>query len=72
MRRNVKKLVLNKETVRNLDPRLSGVKGGYIYSTATNCDACGSDGCVDTYTCGTSCCPWNSGCSECYTCPLGC
>ncbi len=53
MRKTLKRLALNKETLRNLvDPRLSGIAGGYPLSTATNCNACGSDGCVDTFTCG--------------------
>ena len=66
MRKALKRLTLNRETLRNLvDPRLSGIVGGYPLSTATNCDACGSDGCVYTFTCGSSCCPGPTGCTTC-------
>jgi hypothetical protein len=66
MRKSLKRLTLNKETLRNLDSRLSNVVGGYPVSTATDCNACGSDGCSgDTISCGTSCCAMESGCWSC-------
>jgi hypothetical protein len=66
MRKSLKRLTLNKETLRNLEPRLSNAVGGYPVSTATDCDACGSGGCGgNTLSCGTSCCPMESGCWSC-------
>lgn len=67
MRRNLKKLALHKETLRSLDEaHLAHAPGAYPFSTATNCDACGTDGCGgNTFTCGSSCCPYASGCTGC-------
>jgi hypothetical protein len=66
MRKNLKRLALSKETLRNLNSELARVVGGYPVSTATNCDACGSSDCTGgTFTCDSSCCPWASGCTSC-------
>jgi hypothetical protein len=67
MRKGLKRLTLNKETLRNLDPRLLNAVGGYPVSTASDCNACGSYDCTGgcTFTCDSSCCPWASGCTSC-------
>ena len=41
MRKDLKKLTLSRETLRNLEEtELMRAPGGYPYSTATNCDQC--------------------------------
>ena len=66
MKRSLKKLTLNRETIVRLgDERLTGVAGG----NTNSCNTCGTLCFVCTTscnTCGTLCfvCPSNSGCDS--------
>jgi hypothetical protein len=63
MKKSLKKLVLNRETMRNLgDPELSRIAGQYPRSGMSECADCGSVGCNTQYSC-YSCFPWQG-----YTC----
>jgi hypothetical protein len=60
MRKRMKRLVLSKETLRNLDARLGLVAGGYPVSTESRCPDCTTQ--CDSTSCFPSCFPTACGC----------
>jgi hypothetical protein len=60
MRKTMKRLVLSKETLMNLDAKLGLVAGGYPVSTESRCADCSTD--CGTISCVPSCFPTACGC----------